>query len=63
MTQRQIQHEMNRWLAEEVAGVSALLGVCHQVTEGMIVAALQEQQVKHHHIELQTALGSNQVWP
>ena len=48
VTQRQIQHEMNRWLAEKVARLSALLGVCHQVTEGMIVAALQEQQVKHH---------------
>ena len=40
---------MNRWLAEKFAGVSALLGVCHQVAEGMIVAALQKQEVKHHH--------------
>jgi hypothetical protein len=47
--QRQIQVHMNQWLAEKVAGVSALLGVCEQVTEGMIVAALQEQEVKHHH--------------
>ena len=39
---------MNQWLAEKAAGVSALLGVCHQVAEGMIVAALQEQKVKHH---------------
>ena len=43
-----IQREMNKWLAEKVAGVSALLGVCSQVAEGMIVAALQEPQVNHH---------------
>ena len=43
-----IQKEMNKWLAEKVAGVSALLGVCSQVAEGMIVAALQELQVNHH---------------
>jgi len=36
---------MNQWLAEKVAGVSALLGACEQVAEGMIVAALQELQV------------------
>ena len=49
VTQRQIQHHMDQWLAEKAAGVSALLGVCHQVAEDMIVAALQEQKVKHHH--------------
>ena len=43
-----IQREMNKWLAEKVAGVSALLGVCSQVAEGMIVAALQELQVNNH---------------
>ena len=49
VTQRQIQQHMDQWLAEKAAGVSALLGVCHQVAEDMIVAALQEQKVKHHH--------------
>ena len=49
VTQGQIQYEMNWWLDEKVAGVSALLGVCHQVAEGMIVAVLQEQKGKHHH--------------
>ena len=43
-----IRKEMDRWLAEKVAGVSALLGVCSQVAEGMIVAALQELQVNNH---------------
>jgi hypothetical protein len=40
---------MNQWLAEKVAGVSALLGVCEQVAGGMMVAALQEQEAKDHH--------------
>ena len=48
VTQKQIQKEMDRWLAEKVAGVSATLGVCSQVAEGMIVAALQELQVNNH---------------
>ena len=40
---------MNQWLAERAAGVSALLGVCKQVAEGMTMAALQEQEAKHNH--------------